>query len=129
MKYFTLLISSLLFMLPFGQSRAETNVIDAGDVGYLMGGYMCKSLLTTGSLNDPDVLDEFAVEAMEMYSDEESEQFLSLMLGLLTTDDIGENPQSIELMRGAFTHIIGDDDCFKAFLRDSQGIGSERVLE
>ncbi|AUC61226.1 hypothetical protein AA637_08650 [Cyanobacterium sp. HL-69] len=125
MKYFTLLISSVLLILPLDAVRAESTTIDAGDVGYLMGGYMCKSLLTTGNMNDPTILDEFALEAMEKYSDEESEQFLSLMVNLIMVDDIGDDPESLELMRGAFTHIISDDDCFKAFLQDSQGMGSE----
>ncbi|WP_069791207.1 hypothetical protein A5482_004105 [Cyanobacterium sp. IPPAS B-1200] len=125
MKYFTLLISWVLLILPLDAVRAESTTIDAGDVGYLMGGYMCKSLLTTGSMNDPDILDEFAQEATEKYSDEESEQFLSLMTDLILTENIGDDPASLELMRGAFDHIINDDDCFRAFLNESQGMGSD----
>ncbi|MBE9223219.1 hypothetical protein IQ215_10980 [Cyanobacterium stanieri LEGE 03274] len=132
MKYFSLLITSFLLIFPSASVRANedvTTTINAEDVGYLMGGYMCKSLLTTGSMDDPEMLEQFALEATEKYDGEESEEFLSLMVGLMLTENIGDDADSLELMRGAFKHIINDDDCFQAFLRQSEGIGGEEDSE
>lgn len=119
MKYLTLLISTIFCLAPLSGVRAETDV-NANEVGDLMGSYMCKSLLTTGRMDDPDILEEFALEASARYEEENSEQFLSLMLGLIFVDNIGDDPTSLELMRGAFTYIINDDDCFRVFLNDAQ---------
>ncbi|AFZ47808.1 hypothetical protein Cyast_1853 [Cyanobacterium stanieri PCC 7202] len=123
MKYLTLFISALLWMTPFAQVRAETNV-SAGEVGDLMGSYMCKSLITTGTMDDPDILEEFALAAAARYEEDNPEEFLSLMLGLVFVDNIGNDPLSLELMRGAFSYIINDDDCFRIFLNDAQSKGT-----
>lgn len=135
MKYLTLLISSLLFMTPLVQVKAETD-FSADGLGYLMGDYMCESLMTTGTMNDSDVLEEFATEVAEEYDDEDTEALLSFLTFLadIAEEFRNEDPEeffsfmvefledeendefNIELMSAVLEYFNDDEECLETFL-------------
>lgn len=106
----------LSFFLAF-PIQAETD-IDYQNVGNFMGSYMCRSLIEKQVMTDDEIMAEFAVDLVAKYGEEQTIMIMNKVEEAFNKEQINSNDSAVDLMRGLFQAIIGNDDCFKVFITE-----------
>ncbi|WP_066345693.1 hypothetical protein [Geminocystis sp. NIES-3708] len=113
MKYLSPIIWLLISLFFSNTAQAET-LPSASEVGNFFGTYMCESLITKGNMDDDKIMEQFAEDLILKYGEETTLKLIDKME--LSEKSLESDSYGINLMKGAFNHIINNDPCFKIFV-------------
>jgi hypothetical protein len=115
-----LFISISLLSLTFFSEQLKAEILpNPTEVGNLMGLYMCKSLIQTGSLDSDENMELFAFDMYAKYGEEKTLEIMEKIDSAFNSEKWTNDPYVLELMRGVFRYIIDDDNCFETFAQDA----------
>lgn len=79
---------------------------------------MCRSLIEKQVMTDDEIMAEFAVDLVAKYGEEQTIMIMNKVEEAFNKEQINSNDSAVDLMRGLFQAIIGNDDCFKVFITE-----------
>ena len=114
---YNLTINILFYLfMPFS-SQAQID-ISYEEIGKFMGSYLCRSLIEKNTMDDQEIMEEFANDLVTKYGEEKA-----LIVINEVEEAFAENKQSshrndVDLMRGVFQHMIDNDNCWENFVKE-----------